>query len=179
MVQGKFFGSFHLVAPVATNRCGTFFAFTYFWIALFEAVPSAEQKQHFIALDQLARLLNGFGRTVGIVIRDEIDLAAIDAAIVVYFSEYGRHRLADRAVGRGGAAIGNDVADLDLGVAGAGVVFLLRTCTAGGREHERGREQHRRRAQIADDGHSQTPKFRMIPRDAIAPGRPLPSYSRF
>ena len=24
MVQGKFFGSFHLVAPVATNSCGTF-----------------------------------------------------------------------------------------------------------------------------------------------------------
>ena len=40
MVQGKRFGSFHLVAPVATNRCGTFFAFMYLWIALFGGVPS-------------------------------------------------------------------------------------------------------------------------------------------
>ena len=40
MVQGKFFGSFHLVAPVATNSCGTFFEFMYFWIAVFGGVPS-------------------------------------------------------------------------------------------------------------------------------------------
>ena len=40
MVQGKFFGSFHLVAPVATNSCGTFFEFRYFWIAEFGGVPS-------------------------------------------------------------------------------------------------------------------------------------------
>ena len=40
MVQGKFFGSPHLVAPVATKICGTFLAFMYFWIAEFGAVPS-------------------------------------------------------------------------------------------------------------------------------------------
>ena len=40
MVHGKFFGSFHLVAPVATNSCGTFFEFMYFWIAEFGGVPS-------------------------------------------------------------------------------------------------------------------------------------------
>ncbi len=40
MVQGKSFGSFHLVAPVATNSCGTFFWFMYFWIAEFGGVPS-------------------------------------------------------------------------------------------------------------------------------------------
>ncbi len=40
MVQGKFFGSFHLVAPVATNSCGTFFELRYFWIAVFDGVPS-------------------------------------------------------------------------------------------------------------------------------------------
>ena len=40
MVHGKFFGSFHLVAPVATNSCGTFLAFMYFWIAAFGGVPS-------------------------------------------------------------------------------------------------------------------------------------------
>ncbi len=40
MVHGKFFGSPHLVAPVATNSCGTFFWFMYFWIAELAAVPS-------------------------------------------------------------------------------------------------------------------------------------------
>ena len=40
MVQGKSFGSFHLVAPVATNSCGTFFEFMYFWIAELGGVPS-------------------------------------------------------------------------------------------------------------------------------------------
>ena len=40
MVQGKFFGSPHLVAPVATNSCGTFFSFMYLWIAVFGGVPS-------------------------------------------------------------------------------------------------------------------------------------------
>ena len=40
MVQGKFFGSFHLVAPVATNSCGTFLPFRYFWIAVLPGVPS-------------------------------------------------------------------------------------------------------------------------------------------
>ncbi len=40
MVQGKSLGSFHLVAPVATNSCGTFLAFKYFWIAEFDGVPS-------------------------------------------------------------------------------------------------------------------------------------------
>ena len=40
MVQGKSFGSFHLVAPVATNSCGTFLALRYFWIAEFDGVPS-------------------------------------------------------------------------------------------------------------------------------------------
>ncbi len=40
MVQGKSFGSFHLVAPVATNSCGTFLVLRYFWIAVFGGVPS-------------------------------------------------------------------------------------------------------------------------------------------
>ena len=40
MVQGLPFGSFHLVAPVATNSCGTFLEFMYFWIAVLDGVPS-------------------------------------------------------------------------------------------------------------------------------------------
>jgi hypothetical protein len=41
MVHGKCVGSFHLVAPVATNSCGTFLAFRYFWIAVLDGVPRA------------------------------------------------------------------------------------------------------------------------------------------
>ena len=52
MVHGKFFGSFHLVAPVATNNCGTFLPLTYFWIAVFGGgAQRAEQQQHLVALD--------------------------------------------------------------------------------------------------------------------------------
>src|ERR1700760_3062286 len=40
MVQGKFFGSPNFVAPEATNNCGTFFEFMYFWMAEFDSVPS-------------------------------------------------------------------------------------------------------------------------------------------
>src|SRR5712675_2469328 len=39
-----------------------------------------ENEQHLIALDQLARLLDRLRRTVAVIIADEIDLAAIDAA---------------------------------------------------------------------------------------------------
>ena len=39
MVQGKRFGSFHLLAPLAMNSCGTFLLFMYFWIAVLVGVP--------------------------------------------------------------------------------------------------------------------------------------------
>ena len=95
----------------------------------------AEQQQNLVALDQLARLLDGLRRRIGVVIGDEIDLAAIDAALVVDLLEHRAHRLADHTIGRRRAAIGHDVADLDLGVAGAGVVLLLRQCGGGARGH--------------------------------------------
>ena len=85
-----------------------------------------EDQQDLVALDQLARLLDRLGRAVAVVVGDEVDLAAVDAAFGVDLLEIGRDRLADQAVGRGRTAIGIDVADLDLGVAGAGIVFLLR-----------------------------------------------------
>ena len=82
MVHGKFFGSFHLVAPVATNSCGTFFWFMYFWIAVLVGVPSELKiEKHLVALDQLARLLDRLRRAVAVVIGDEVDLAAVDAAL--------------------------------------------------------------------------------------------------
>ena len=43
--RGSSSGSFHLVAPVATNSCGTFFVFMYFWIAEFGGVPSGLEQR--------------------------------------------------------------------------------------------------------------------------------------
>ena len=91
-----------------------------------------EDEQHLVALHQLARLLDRLGRAVAVVIRDEIDLAAVDAAFGVDLVEVGLFGLADHPVGGSGARIGDDIADLDFGVGGAGVVFLLRESGAGG-----------------------------------------------
>src|SRR5258707_3668480 len=44
MVQGKSFGSFHLVAPVATNSCGTFFEVLFIFNSLGTPPNSAIQK---------------------------------------------------------------------------------------------------------------------------------------
>src|SRR5206468_966205 len=85
-----------------------------------------EDQEHLVALDQLARLLDRLRRTERVVIADEVDLAAIDAALDIVLVEIGRLRLADRAIGRRRAAIGHYVADLDFGVARTGIVFLLR-----------------------------------------------------
>ena len=39
IVHGKFLGSFHLTAPLATKSCGTFLVFMYLWIAELVGVP--------------------------------------------------------------------------------------------------------------------------------------------
>jgi hypothetical protein len=55
---GKFFGSFHLVAPGATNSCGTSWSFEVLLDpALFGGVPSGlKTSKDFIAPRQVARL---------------------------------------------------------------------------------------------------------------------------
>ena len=85
-----------------------------------------EDQQDFVAFDQLAGLLDGLRRAVGVVIADEVDLAAVDAALGVDLLEVGFFGLADHAIGGRRSAVGHDVADLDFGIGGAGVVFLLR-----------------------------------------------------
>jgi hypothetical protein len=49
-----------------------------------------EDEQHLIAFHQLARLFNCFRRTETVVIADEVDLAAVDAAFGVDLVEIGR-----------------------------------------------------------------------------------------
>ena len=98
-----------------------------------------EDQQHAVALDQLARLLDGFWRAIAVVIGDEIDHAAVDAAFGVDLLEVGRDRLADEPVGRSRPAVGIDIADLDLFVGYPGAVFLLRD---GRRRGDREPERH-------------------------------------
>src|SRR6516225_8385771 len=57
--------------------------------------------------------------------RQEHDLPAVDAALLVDLAEIGFARLGDEAESRGRPAIGRGVANLDLGVCDAGTVFLL------------------------------------------------------
>ena len=74
---------------------------------------AVENQQHTVILDELARLLDGPGRAVAVVVGDEIDLAAVDAALGVDHLEIGSLGLADHAIGGGGSAVRHDVADLD------------------------------------------------------------------
>src|SRR3546814_17853586 len=89
-----------------------------------------------LALDQPAVLLLGLRRAVAVVERDEVDLAAVDPAAVVDLVEVGRDRLADLAVGGGRSAVRHGVADLDLGIGGARIVFA--GGDGGGRKRQAG-----------------------------------------
>ena len=103
-----------------------------------------EHCQHLVALDQLADLLDRLRRAVAVVIADEVDLAAVDAALGVDLLEIGFGGPADHAKGGRGSAVGHGAADLDFGIGRAGIVFLLRERgsadgNAGNeRRHERG-----------------------------------------
>src|SRR6266700_1523687 len=87
---------------------------------------AVEDEQDLVALDEFPGLLHGLGRVVAVVIGNEADLAAVDAALGIDLVEIGGFGLADDPVGRGQPAIRNDVADADLGITGTRVVALLR-----------------------------------------------------
>ena len=84
-----------------------------------------EGGENFVAFDELAHLLDGLRRTVGIVVLNEIDLASVDSALLVDHAQIGGLHLADAAVGGSRSAERNGLTDLDLGIARAGVIFLL------------------------------------------------------
>ena len=91
-----------------------------------------ECRQHLILLDQLAHQFDGLRRAIAVVAGDEVDLAAVDAALLVDHVEVAGLRLADRAVARSRAAVRHGVAELDLGVAGAGSVLARRQSQSAG-----------------------------------------------
>ena len=79
-----------------------------------------------VALDQPPRRFHGLRRRERVVERQQIELAAVDAALLVDLFEIGREHPAGDAERRRRPAIGHGVADLDLGVADAGTVGFLR-----------------------------------------------------
>ena len=84
----------------------------------------AEQRQHLFLLDQPPRRLDAFRRAVGVVHGEELDLAAVDAALFVQHLEIGFADPAEHAVERAGAAVRHGLAQLDLGVGRARIVFF-------------------------------------------------------
>src|SRR6516164_7774075 len=130
MVHGKCCGSFHLVAPVATNSCGTFFESMYFWIAVLPGVPSGLKIGSTSSDSTSLRACSTLRRRVAVIIGDEVDFSPVDAACGVDLVEIGLLGLADHAIGGSRSRIGHDVPDLDLGVGGARVVFAqARRCS--------------------------------------------------
>ena len=99
----------------------------------------ADRAEHLVLLDELADLLDGFRRRIGVVIGEQIDLPPVHAALVVDHLAPGDDRFRHRRIGGGGTAIGAGIADLDLGVGDARAVFLLRA------SGDRGERQHGRR----------------------------------
>src|SRR5260370_17965347 len=84
-----------------------------------------EDEQHLLLLDQLAHLLHRLGRAVAVVERDEVDLAAVDAALIVDHLEIGGLGPPDRPVGGGGTAIRPDVATLGFAFRHTRALLLL------------------------------------------------------
>ena len=98
-----------------------------------------ESEEDFVALHELADLLDRLRRAVGVVILDQVDLAAVDAALVVDHLHVGGLRLADIGIDGIGARERHGLADLDFGIGRAGVVFLLRV----GRRSRQGDRERR------------------------------------
>ena len=128
-----------LFEPVVTKSCGTLLAV--------EIGPHRDvgrradlaiHQQHLVLLDEAAGLLDRLGRAVAVVERDEIDLAPVDAALVVDHGEIAGHLALDRAGRRDRARKGPGIAELDLGVGRAGIVFAGRKRRRGERQRQNG-----------------------------------------
>jgi hypothetical protein len=85
-----------------------------------------EGEQDLVAFDEFAHLLDRFRRTVGVVVLNEVEFTAVDAALLVDHPEIGGLGLSDARIGRCRPAERHGLADLDLGIGCAGVVIFLR-----------------------------------------------------
>jgi hypothetical protein len=99
IVYGKFLWSPNLVAPEAMRNLLLIHVLHDRRIG--RRAERREQHVDLVALDQLARLLDGLRRAIGVVIGDVLDHAAVDAALLVDHLEIGAGRAADRRIDRG------------------------------------------------------------------------------
>jgi hypothetical protein len=74
-----------------------------------------EDQRDLVALHQPSRLLRGFRRRIAVIQRNQIDLAAVDAAALIDHPEIADLALAERAERRYRPAIGHGLADPDFG----------------------------------------------------------------
>ena len=98
------------------------------------------RQENLVLLDELARHLQRLVGIVGVVIDDEIELAAVDAALGVDLVRIGRHDLGDDAVGGGRTGQGGGDANADF------VAGRRRRIYAGGQRrtcHRGNRQRHR------------------------------------
>jgi len=79
-----------------------------------------EHREHVVLLHKLACLLDGFGRRIGIVQGQKVDLASVNAAFIVQHLKVGGLGARYRAVGRSGPAIGRGISKFDGGLGRAG-----------------------------------------------------------
>jgi len=78
-----------------------------------------EGEGHLLLLDQAPDLLHRLGRAVAVIERDQVDLAAVDAALLIDHLEEGGFRLADGAVGGSRTAVRHGLANLYFGAGDA------------------------------------------------------------
>jgi hypothetical protein len=52
-----------------------------------DLLRAVQHQQHTVFLAQLAHLLDGFRRRIGVIVRYEVDLAAVDAPLIVQHPE--------------------------------------------------------------------------------------------
>ena len=125
-----------------------------------EVVRGAERvddREDLVLLDQPLGVRQRALRLVPVVVGDELDLAAVDAAVVVELLEEAVQRLGNRAVRRGRAAERIAAAELDGGVgdAGSGAAAAATATSSAAVVTAAGREQQGRRQQGQD--HSSGP----------------------
>ena len=90
-----------------------------------------EHRQHLVALGEAPHLLDRLRRRIAVVHAEQLDLAAVDAALVVEHLEIGDLGAANRGIGGGRSRVGHGLPELDRRVGRAGVVVSGRRGRSG------------------------------------------------
>src|SRR5260370_26709859 len=113
-VQGKFCGSAKRRPPAETKMCGTLAPFRYFLDRdIGRGADGTDIGQYAVILDQFSGLFDRLRRTEGVVERDQVDLATVDAAGLVDHLEVAGHHAAVAGERRRRPTIGDGLAELD------------------------------------------------------------------